>query len=121
MKKHRFTLIELMVVIGIIFILAGLLLPVLGHARKKAKDVNCVSNQKQIGISLMTYQADYDGLPYAVSNAEWGTAPEKWITTAEYLDPWDNRWTSVYYNVFLQGAGYLTDKSIFVCPLYGAK
>ena len=55
-----FTLIELLVVIAIIAILAAILFPVFAQARGKARQTACLSNQKQIGTSLMMYQQDYD-------------------------------------------------------------
>ncbi len=62
--KVAFTLIELMVVIAIIGILAALLLPVLGAAKKAAYRAQCVSNLKQLGTVIQLYADDHgDHLP----------------------------------------------------------
>ena len=57
-SRNGFTLIELLVVIAIIALLMALLLPALSKARYSARHAQCVSNQKQIAVSMLNYAAD---------------------------------------------------------------
>ena len=60
MMRKGFTLIELLVVIAIIAILAAILFPVFAQAREQARSTACLSNTKQIGLSVKMYAQDYD-------------------------------------------------------------
>ncbi|HWD40276.1 MAG TPA: prepilin-type N-terminal cleavage/methylation domain-containing protein [Fimbriimonas sp.] len=76
--KKAFTLIELLVVIAIIAILAAILFPVFAQAKLAAKKTQALSNTKQLGLSILMYNNDYDDVfPVAFGSTNW-TGNDLW-------------------------------------------
>lgn len=86
MIRRAFSLIELLVVVAIIAILAGLLLPAVGQVQRQTRNVKCQSNLRQIGMGFQAYAMDWNGL-VARSHNEYASGGEFWFAhIAAYLD-----------------------------------
>lgn len=82
--SRGFTLIELIVVIAVIALLAGLLLPALGWAKSRARSMSCVNHLRQLQIAWQMYLDDHQGhlIPnhHAYIRGAWRSTPGSWVT-----------------------------------------
>ncbi len=111
-RRRGFTLVELLVVVGIIAILVAMLLPALNHAKEAAYTATCQSNLHQWGIGLRMYVDDHDGYPVDVEELASGWDTNHWF---ERLQPYSGgKWPQ------WNGADqqYEPLESIAVCPAY---
>lgn len=62
-RRNAFTLVELLVVIGIIAILIAILIPTLGRAKESANRAKCMSNLRQLAMATLLYENQFKSLP----------------------------------------------------------
>ena len=103
-RPRAFTLVELLVVIGIIALLIAILLPTLNRARQQAANVKCLSNLRQIGQAANMYSNDFKG----------------YVLPAAYQIVAQNHLNVEHWGTILVNMHYLTatqnDPGVFRCP-----
>jgi prepilin-type N-terminal cleavage/methylation domain-containing protein len=118
MKRRAFTLVELLVVIGIIAVLIGILLPALSKARNQAAKLACASGIRQMAIACINYGIDNRGyLPDRYNGA--GTPEDCY----QVINGNKHYGAALLCNMVSDGAGgykflsrYVTDPKVFYCP-----
>jgi prepilin-type N-terminal cleavage/methylation domain-containing protein/prepilin-type processing-associated H-X9-DG protein len=105
--QHAFTLVELLVVIGIIAVLIGILLPALNRARKQSRAVTCLSNLRQMGNAWTMYLNDSKG-----------RLPDNIWTTPAPLTAGSAEGNEVVWTAFIFGilGKYRVQSSQMLCP-----
>jgi prepilin-type N-terminal cleavage/methylation domain-containing protein/prepilin-type processing-associated H-X9-DG protein len=113
---HGFTLVELLVVIAIIGVLVALLLPAIQSSREAARRTQCLSNLKQLGVSLQNYASAEKHFPPGLVSKTYAPQPNypqtfyRWSSLAHLLPYLENQ--SVHdlldlsFPLYMPGAGY---------------
>lgn len=135
--RRKFTLVELLVVIAVIALLAGLMFPVVHRSRAQGRKTQCLSNLHQIGVSIHTYVIDYKSyLPVIPTQLPAGPKDPFWLNNVlalskeTYHCPADDqlkydgqtyygRWGASYgWNIMYNGMR-IDDKKVFSVDLNG--
>jgi len=123
--RSGFTLLELLVVIGLVAMLASLLFPALIRARSAVKAAECQSNLRQLGLALSLYTGDFQAFPGAppeeIQNPEgtvFSTAPQTAGRGLAQMAPYAFRAASPSPS---GGVPLATRKSVLLCPARAQK
>jgi prepilin-type N-terminal cleavage/methylation domain-containing protein len=117
--KHRtaFTLVELLVVIGIIALLISILLPALQRASESGKRTQCMNNHRQLLFAIRMYTDEYrDMLPFSNSNQD--EAANLWRAPGWLYDPTRMNKSNIQERDREDGVlfKYLKNSKIYRCP-----
>ena len=119
-RERGFTLIELLVVISIIALLIGILLPSLGAARDKARDVICQSNLRQIGYGMQMYLDDQhkDAVMPELYPGLAKNPPKDPRTGNPFVGAFAHRWYMLYVLADYLGSSSEDGRGqkVFICP-----
>jgi prepilin-type N-terminal cleavage/methylation domain-containing protein len=118
-RRAGFTLVELLVVIGIIALLIAILVPVISKAVERARRVSCLSNLRQCHIEFTQYALDSGGyVPLGCDYSDKGLSNMAWVLdanpSASHEPPSSNWYMSTWGLLFLQGQ--LKAPKVAYCP-----
>jgi prepilin-type N-terminal cleavage/methylation domain-containing protein/prepilin-type processing-associated H-X9-DG protein len=105
--RSGFTLIEVLVVIAVIGILAGLLLPAVQAAREAARRMSCTNNLKQIGLALANHEGTKGAYPFGVGGIGPPGSEPRWSAVSQLLPFLENE--NVYNALNFSGIPWLHD------------
>jgi prepilin-type N-terminal cleavage/methylation domain-containing protein len=127
-RKGAFTLVELLVVIGIIAVLIAMLLPALKKARQQAQAVACESNLRQLGTAFLAFASEHrNRLPSTgVMGPDYQSQPGSYAWEGDWLgDVSQDNFSvaddaaGVYFGTIPQGGTiwpYLRNAGVYLCP-----
>jgi len=116
-NPSAFTLVELLVVIGVIALLIGILIPVLITAKEKANRLRCSSNLRQIGQGQFTYAADYKNqYPRFFFEGRGRSAGYFYLFPENIVNGWQNYPNDVTAGIFLMVRYRILTLDVFLCP-----
>lgn len=110
-RRRAFSLLELLIVIAVTVVLAGLLFPALANLRENAYRVVCGSNQRQIGMAMMMYERDTGELPLASQLTRRESNPRDLVLA--HLGGNQKNWDGVGR---LFAFGYCRSPNCYYCP-----
>lgn len=119
-KTQGMSLVELLVVVGIVGVLGAMLLPALNRAREASKRASCINNLRQIGLAFKMYADEHDG--YYPPAGMYGTGNEVDCSSTNTpfrptAKPDYEQWTwTPSFDVSELMPGYLADPEVLFCP-----
>lgn len=111
-RKQAFTLLELLVVVAVIGIVAGLLLPALQRGRQAAQASRCTTNLRQLGLAAIMYWDDHDGRTFRYRGPSVGDGDLFWFGWLERGAEGQRRFDAAQGVLF----PYLVGRGVETCP-----